>query len=189
LTILKASMDEGPGGLHASLSPEESTLVYRFLMERFTKEPPLGPLAIVCDGGLVQHVCSSDERLIGNVDIIVIDYDVDSAETVYAVPQNDPQDPTAESDAQIYGEAVTRASIPLAEVWRRYMADEVTLDCAKINAEAEGYRVRVVPTLRHSGDPAPESERYEWFTDEAVSFVDYEDEDAAWMAAYQDLVQ
>lgn len=144
-------------------------------------EPAFGPLAIVCDGGIVQSVDTDDERLIGKLDIVVIDYDIDGAEEVYAVPQVGEADPTLVSEAQLFGVAVTPADgIDLAETWRRYMADEVTLDTAKINAESEGYRVRLVPGS---------TDRWEWFTAEAVAFVDYEDADAAWMAAYQDLVQ
>jgi hypothetical protein len=142
------------------------------------EEPKLGPLAIVCDGGLVQSVNTDDVRLLG-LQTLVIDYDTDSAETVYYVPQvGEP----AESEAQLCGVVVTLATgIDLAKTWHRYMEDEVTLDCAKVNAESEGYRVRRVP--------GSTTDRYEWFTTEAVAFVDYPNEDEAWMAAYKDLVQ
>lgn len=184
MTHLKASMDAGPEGVCAILTSEESTLVYRLLTDaleaRQTPPPRLGPLVIACDGGLVQSVSSNDERLIHKLDIMVIDYDVDGAETVYSVPQKDAQDPTAESDAQVHEEVCNEAdAIDVGETWRRYINDEVTLECAMVNAEAEGYRVRLVPGS---------AVRYEWFTDEAVAFIDYPDEDAAWMAAYKDIV-
>lgn len=182
MTNLKAAMDAGPAGVCAILTSEEATAIYRLIEAAFERiKIPFDPIAIVCDGGIVQSVNTDDERLIGKLDILVIDYDVDGAEEVYAVPQVGEADPTLVSEAQLFGVAVTPADgIDLPETWRRYMADEVTLDTAKINAESEGYRVRLVPGS---------TDRWEWFTAEAVAFVDYEDADAAWMAAYQDLVR
>lgn len=175
--LIKTLEEEGFSQLDVVTEAREWT-------DRTWTEPALGPLAIAMEGGIVQSVCSDDQRLINNIRVLVIDYDTDSAETVYYVPQVDKTgvDPTCVSEAQLYESVCGPADgIDLHETWRRYMDDEVTLDCAKINAESEGYRVRRVP--------GSTTDRYEWFTTEAVAFVDYPNEDEAWMAAYKDLVQ
>lgn len=178
----KAALDYLADDCEAQWSPEQRAVVEVLREATKNPEPKLGPLAIAMDGGLVQNVCSDDPRLIGNISILVIDYDTDGAETVYHVPQVDKQIPALVSEAQLYETVCSPADgIKLAETWRRYMNDEVTLECAIVNAEADGYKVRLVPGS---------SDRWEWYTDEAaVSFVDYEDADAAWMAAYLDIVQ
>lgn len=173
----KAALDYLADDCEEHWSPEQRNVV---AMLRAVTAEPIGPIAIVCDGGLVQSVNTDDLRLQG-LQFLVIDYDTDGAEIVFGVPQKDAQDPTAESDAQMHGDvAVAANGIDLAEAWRRYMTDDVTLECAIVNAEADGYKVRLVPGS---------TDRWEWYTDEAVAFVDYEDADAAWMAAFQDSVQ
>lgn len=177
----KAALDYLADDCEAQWSPEQRNVVEALREAIKTKEPPLGPLAIACDGGLVQSVVSDDPRLIGNISILVIDYDTDGAETVYFVPQVDKQIPTLVSEAQLYETVCGPADrINLPETWRRYMNDEVTLECAIVNAEAEGYKVRLVPGS---------TDRWEWYTDEAVAFTDVASEDEAWIAAYLDTVQ
>ena len=81
-------------------------------------DPPLGPIGVVVEGGVVQGVVSSDTRLT-DTNAVVIDYDTDGVEHTYSVPQIPATDHVPR--AELYDTQVQMATgIDFDDLWRRF---------------------------------------------------------------------